>query len=61
MQRLERMAHGVALDHAALHHHGLGRAQAALAVLEVDQRQDAGVGRGGLLALAGAMMRRAPA
>src|SRR5262249_38708454 len=39
VKRLQRMAHRVRLDHAALHHHGLARAQPALAVLEIDRRQ----------------------
>ncbi len=52
------MAHGVAVDDAAGRHHGLGRAQAALAVLVVDQRQDAGIGVGGRGAPAGAVVRQ---
>ena len=52
MERLEWMAHGIAPDDATLHHHGLRRAKAALPVLVVDQRQDAGIGPGGLLAIA---------
>ena len=43
MQRLLRVAHGIRAYHTALHHRRLGRAQAALPVLVVDERQDAGV------------------
>src|SRR5450759_1531582 len=57
MERLERMAHRVAPDDAAFGHDRLGRAQAALAVLIVDQRQNARVGGCRLRAPAGAVMR----
>src|SRR5438445_8835065 len=53
MQRLQRMAHGVRLDHATGLHHDLAGDQAALAVLVVDQRQPALIGGLCLLALAG--------
>jgi hypothetical protein len=54
----ERMADRVAPDHAPLLHHGLARTQAALTVLEVDERQDARVGGGRLGAPAGEVMRK---
>src|SRR5204863_9048881 len=43
MQRLERMAHGIAADDAALHHRDFRGAQAALPVLEIDERQDTSI------------------
>ena len=57
IERHKRMAHGIALDDAARGHDGLRGAQSALPVLEIDQRQDAGIGRRGLGAPAGPVMR----
>src|SRR5262245_21676131 len=45
MKRLQRMAHSVRPDHAALLHHRFARAQPALAILEIDGRQQALVER----------------
>src|SRR5215471_9315869 len=39
VKRLQRMAHRIRPDHATLLHHRLARAQPALAVLEIDGRQ----------------------
>jgi hypothetical protein len=36
---VERMTHDIRLDDASFRHHALGGAQAALAVLEIYQRQ----------------------
>ncbi len=47
------MAHRIAGDDAAFGQHGLGRAQAALPVLEIDQGKNPRIGRRGLLASAG--------
>ena len=58
VQRLERVAHRVALDDATGGHDRLGCAQAALAVLEIDQGKNASVGSSCLLAPAGAMLLR---
>ena len=56
VERREGMTHGVARDDASLGHHHLGRAQAALAVLEVDEWQDSGIRRGSLVTPPCAMM-----
>src|SRR4051812_21786664 len=45
MHRRKRVARRIAGDDAALLHQRLGGEQAALAILEVDQRQPARVGR----------------
>ena len=45
MEGIQRMADRIASDDAAGRHDGLGRAQTALAILVVDERQDARVGR----------------
>src|SRR5450759_4716767 len=52
-RRMQRMPHRLALDYAAFGHDRLRRAQAALPVLEVDQRQDPAIGRGRFRAPAG--------
>ena len=60
MQRLQRMAHEIALDDAAGQHHGLGRPEATLPVLIVDERQDARVLGGRLLAASRVIVLRGP-
>ena len=40
MQRSQRVANRIALDHATFLHDGLTGPQTALAILEVDERQD---------------------
>jgi hypothetical protein len=44
MERLEWMADAIALDDTAGVHHGLGRSQAALTILTIDERKDARIG-----------------
>ena len=51
-ERLQRMTDMIAGDHAALGHHRLGGAQAALPVFVIDQRQDAFIAPGGFRAAA---------
>ena len=55
-QERQRMAHGLAADDLALGHHGLRRAQPALPVLEVHERQDPGLLRARRGATAGAVV-----
>ena len=51
------MTNCITFDDTAFLHNGLGRFKAALPVFKVDQRQDPGIGLGGLRRFAGQIVR----